>query len=174
MQCLRSVSKLDNARMLKLLIVDDDDDLREVFQILLSTCGYEVRSAKTGVAAFVGATEFDPDVIFVDDHLADFTGNDFVKLLRTHPYQSTAYIVAFSGYPEEWRQGDRERAGFDGYLGKPALLDRLSVLLESIPSRRTLAATSNGTLREDAPPGDLANPGPALARLHAERSPKST
>lgn len=120
---------------MKILIVDDNDDLREVFELLLSSFGHEALKAKSGVVALSQVTEFDPAVIFVDDQLVDIYGCELVRLFRGPPYLSNAYIVAFSGYSAELQRLERKDAGFDGFLGKPVLLEHLENLLKSVQAK---------------------------------------
>ena len=120
---------------MKILIVESDDDLREVFEVLLSALGHEVTAVRTGVAVIVIATVLSPDTIFIGERLTDFEGDALARLLRKPPYQSKSFLISFSIYADQWHVAKLKAAGFDGYVGKPFFMENLSVLLECIDDR---------------------------------------
>lgn len=118
---------------MNLLVVDNDDDVREVLTELLALYGHAIHTAKTGTAGLFHASVVKPTVVMVDMVLADMSGCDFVRALRRQPWAIGTYIIAFSGYPEHWKKNERQAAGFNHYLGKPLSIEHLNAVLVSAP-----------------------------------------
>lgn len=113
-----------------ILIVEDDDLLREAFTILLEDAGYQVLEAGTAAAALKLATERFPRLILLDLGLPDRPGLDVVRTIRQDPDLRDIPVIALTG-----RVGEDEKracldAGCDRYLSKPV---RPSDLLKELP-----------------------------------------
>jgi len=65
----------------RVLLADDDDDVRGVFEIVLAEW-FEVRTAATGADALAIVREWPPDVLLLDWTLPDATGEEIVERLR--------------------------------------------------------------------------------------------
>jgi CheY-like chemotaxis protein/two-component sensor histidine kinase len=115
------------ARMLRVLVVDDNADARQMLADAVSDCGHDVSVAADGASAIEVATRVRPELILLDIGLPDIDGYEVARRLRaTH---TTAALVAVTGYGQT---RDRERAreaGFDAHLVKPLDLDALTALL---------------------------------------------
>lgn len=116
-----------------ILIVEDDDLLRDAFKILLEDAGYQVLEAATGQAALEVAQDRLPALVILDMGLPDRSGIEVVRSIRQDPDLLDTPVIALTG-----RVGDEERracleAGCDRYLSKPiaptALLSELPELL---------------------------------------------
>ena len=113
-----------------ILVVEDEDILRELLEIVLSEEGYEVRSATTAVDALDMAACERPAAIVFDMTLPDLCGAAFVKRYRELP-DATAPLIAVSGIPN--LADEAERIGIDGFLAKPfELEDLLSLVHRSL------------------------------------------
>lgn len=114
-----------------ILLVEDDDLLRDAFKLLLEDAGYQVLEAGTARAALQIARERFPALIILDLGLPDRPGLDVVRTLRTEPEMAGVPVIALTG-----RVGQSERqacldAGCDRYLAKPiSPLDLLKELPE--------------------------------------------
>jgi len=79
------------------LLADDDEDVRSVFEIVLAEV-YDVRTAATGAQALEVATAWGPDVLLLDWTLPDATGEEIVEKLRARgSVLATLPIVVVSG-----------------------------------------------------------------------------
>jgi CheY-like chemotaxis protein len=114
------------------LIVDDDDDLREAFAVRLSASGYDVRSADSAPKAMVIALEWHPAAVVIDVGLRGMDGYELSRRLRASVLASVK-LVAFTGYSREKDRNMALEAGFDAYVvkGRDDLRASLSVLLGS-------------------------------------------
>ncbi|MCC6509681.1 MAG: response regulator [Pirellulaceae bacterium] len=117
------------AKALRVLIVDDNQDLATMTARLVELLGHQVRVAHEGAAAIATAQSFTPDVVLLDIGLPKMDGYAVVKHLRTITPVDEALIVAVTGYGQA---GDHDRAlsaGFDGHYVKPLSVPVLQELL---------------------------------------------
>jgi signal transduction histidine kinase len=105
---------------LRVLVVEDNEDLREMMCVLLASRGCAVSSAADGGAALALARNALPQVAFVDIDLPDISGYEVARLLAE---QGGIRLVAVTGYgqPEDVRRA--LAAGFDRHLKKPVRLE---------------------------------------------------
>lgn len=104
-----------------MLVVDDNDDIRESLKTLLGMWGHEVSLAATGEEAIELALHQRPDVALVDIGLPGLSGYDVAQQIRraSAAWSSSIKLVAITGYGQP---SDRERAlasGFDRHMMKP-------------------------------------------------------
>jgi len=81
----------------KILVVDDESDVRKFLTLILEKCGYEVVTAEDGRKAFGIAEEQRPDLIVLDLQMPDQTGTDFFRRLTKHPELRKVPIIVVSG-----------------------------------------------------------------------------
>lgn len=106
---------------LRILVVDDDADARELMQVVLVEAGASVASAASAREALAAFASERFDVVLSDLGMPDEDGLSLMRTIRSaHPTSGSALVaVAVSGYGSA---GDREqsaRAGFDAHLTKP-------------------------------------------------------
>ncbi len=110
----------------RLLLVDDDDALAEMYAMQLTASGFQVTTAHTGVEALRLATVVPPDLIYLDLGLPGMTGFEVLERLRTAPNTAEVPIVILTNYsePEMIKRG--QELGAQDYLVKvdtsPAVL----------------------------------------------------
>ena len=108
-----------------ILVVDDDEHVRELLRQSLEAQGYHVRQAKDGVAAIMEAKRSRPDLIVLDVMMPYIDGFDVAAVLKNEPQTRGIPILVLS-IVEDRERG--YRAGVDRYLKKP--LDRQGFLQE--------------------------------------------
>jgi signal transduction histidine kinase len=106
----------------RVLLVEDNDDLRDMTCALLQSRGCTVMTAADGRSALALAARQRPDVAFVDIDLPDISGYEVAQALAG---QGGIRLVAVTGYgqPDDVRRA--LAAGFDLHLKKPVRLDEL-------------------------------------------------
>jgi CheY-like chemotaxis protein len=104
------------------LLVEDNDDLREMTCALLQSRGCTVMTAADGRSALALAERQRPDVAFIDIDLPDISGYEVAQRLAG---RTGIRLVAVTGYgqPDDVRRA--LAAGFDLHLKKPVRLDEL-------------------------------------------------
>ena len=115
----------------RVLIVEDNDDVREMLRMLLEQEGHEVFEAADGTDGVRAAARVKPDVALVDLGLPILDGYAVARFIRRQDYQPQR-LVALTGYGQA---ADRQRAlnaGFDEHLVKPVDPDRLAELLHQL------------------------------------------
>ncbi len=114
---------------LRVLIVEDNANNREMLQALLEMEGHEVATAEDG-ARGLELIEFQkPDVALVDIGLPEIDGYEVARRVRANGAIRDVYLVALTGYglPDDRRRS--QESGFDDHLVKPVNLDTLNRLL---------------------------------------------
>src|SRR6516162_11713201 len=113
----------------RVLIVDDEPDVLELVDFKLSSQGYEVVKACSGLEALHKARSESPNVIVLDLMLPDLDGFSVCEILRAQPSTSTVPIIVVSALDGEYVRSRGIRAGVACSFKKPV---DMKVLGESI------------------------------------------
>jgi DNA-binding response OmpR family regulator len=110
----------------RLLLVDDDDALAEMYALQLTASGYHVSTARSGAEALALVVDITPDLIYLDLGLPGMPGLEVLERLRSAPNTAAVPVVILTNFSEpEMMQRGRE-LGAQDYLVKvdtpPALL----------------------------------------------------
>jgi CheY-like chemotaxis protein len=111
----------------RILVVDDDESMRELIRIQLASAGYEVITAPDGIAAGYLVLKSPPDLILSDVNMPHMDGFQFIAALKadtTLPYIPVIFLTS----DEEGDDRGKE-LGAVGYLTKPVRADRLLQLV---------------------------------------------
>jgi two-component system, OmpR family, alkaline phosphatase synthesis response regulator PhoP len=103
----------------KILIADDEPDIREIIQFNLQQEGYEVVTAKTGDDAIEKAIKNKPDLIILDIMMPGKDGMEVCNLLRMMPDFKKTLIVFLTARSDEGTEIKGLETGADDYLTKP-------------------------------------------------------
>lgn len=112
------------------LLVEDDDDTRQMLSALLLCNGYQVRTAETGSRALQLAEQHPPDVVLLDIGLPDLDGELIALTLRQRLGRSVV-IIALTGWPREALVTAAD-TGFDHVLTKPIGMEDIERLLPAL------------------------------------------
>jgi CheY-like chemotaxis protein len=123
----------------RVLLVEDNDDLRELLAALLESSGHRVQTTETGVGALELMRSDGADVVICDLGLAGMSGYDVAREVREDPQLQHLPLVALTGYgqPEDRRRS--AEAGFDEHLTKPVDIASLNATLARLCSDDTPA-----------------------------------
>lgn len=102
----------------RVVIVEDDEDIRELLTTLIELDGYLVRGVPNGEQALEVAREFQPACVLVDLTLPGIDGVEVTRLLR-RDLGTALVIIAVTGSPSASEHERLERAGVDFVLAKP-------------------------------------------------------
>jgi signal transduction histidine kinase len=139
-------------RNLRVVVVDDSEDIRETMCALLSLWGHDVQTAGDGRAGLDLILEQEPDVAVVDIGLPELDGLEVARAVRASPLGKGVRLVAMTGFGQKQDRIRVVQAGFDTHLVKPARAEELEKALLGSDA----AAAPQG---EGAPPA-TADPGP--------------
>jgi signal transduction histidine kinase/AmiR/NasT family two-component response regulator len=122
-------------RRLRVLIVEDNIDAAEMLQLAVSLLGHTPRMAHDGASAITAASEFAPDVIFLDIGLPVMNGYAVAEHVRALPEGRLVHIAAVTGWGQEEDRRKARDAGCDSHFTKPLSPAALDELLGSIAGR---------------------------------------
>jgi two-component system OmpR family response regulator len=131
----------------RLLVVDDEDTVRELLAATLRFAGFEVASAATAAEAVAAATATPPDLVLLDVMLPDMDGFEVVRRLRQQRPEGRSGPVPVLFLTARGRQADKVTGlslGADDYVTKPFDLEELIARIRAI-LRRT-AGLHSGAL----------------------------
>lgn len=115
--------------MADLLLVDDDDDMVELFADLLREQGHTVRVAADGIEGLACLDQRLPDVVLLDVEMPRVTGPEMaLHMFRADVGREQIPIVLFSG--EVHLERIAERVGTPYYLAKPQAVESVMTVLE--------------------------------------------
>jgi DNA-binding response OmpR family regulator len=118
-----------------ILVIEDQEDLAELYKATLRTAGYKVRTAYTGEEGFAEFKANGADVILLDMTLPEMNGAQVLREIRALNASVPVIVVTGEGSAELRRQC--ERLGVQEYLSKPPDYDEmLSAIERSIESPR--------------------------------------
>lgn len=123
---------------MRILVVDDEPDIREFVQYNLSKEGYDVACAVNGSGALEKAVEFRPHLILMDMMMPQMDGREACRALRANPATAKVMIVFLSAVCEEESLVGCYEAGADDYITKPVsmkvLCSRVGAICKRIES----------------------------------------
>jgi CheY-like chemotaxis protein len=118
-------------RRLKILLVEDDDDLRALYTYMLAAGGYKVRAVRNGLEALAEIQVNRPDVIVADIIMPGLSGLDLIVAVRTNDGLADLPVVAITSFGE----GLREEARAADLIDKPTETARMREVIEATVSR---------------------------------------
>ena len=122
------------------LIVDDNPMNMKLVRVLLTSEGYDVRTAGDALEAMAILEQWHPRLILMDIQLPGIDGLELTRQLKSNPVTEQIIIIGLTAYA---MKGDEERilaAGCDGYIAKPINTRTLPRLIETLIERKTTMA----------------------------------
>jgi two-component system, OmpR family, alkaline phosphatase synthesis response regulator PhoP len=117
----------------KILIVDDEPDIRELIEYNLKKEGYQVYTASNGQEGVSEAKKVHPDLIILDIMMPKMDGIEACRILRTMNEFKNTFMVFLTARSEEYSEIAGFNVGADDYIAKPikprALVSRINAIL---------------------------------------------
>jgi len=110
-----------------ILVVDDDDSIRQLLRLHLSAAGYEVQVAEDAIAAGYLVLRSPPDLIISDVNMPHMDGFEFIAALRADKTLPRVPVIFLTSVEEGDHRG--KELGAVGYVTKPVRADRLLALV---------------------------------------------
>jgi CheY-like chemotaxis protein len=104
----------------KVLVVDDDNDIRYLVHVLLSKMGHEVYQASNGLSALEILSEHIPNLVITDAVMPSINGFELIKRLKVRPETSEIPVIMLTAAKEEMEE---LAVHPDAYLSKPFSID---------------------------------------------------
>ena len=128
----------------RLLVVEDEDNIRELLATSLRFAGFEVETAADGTSAVKAAEESDPDLIVLDVMLPDFDGFEVTRRLRSRG--RTAPIVFVTARDSVGDKITGLTVGGDDYVTKPFSLEEVVARIRAVLRRTRGQEDESGRL----------------------------
>jgi len=114
---------MTNMSKKKILIFDDDKTILEVITIIFEENGYQVEISETSHDIIEKVTQFQPDVILMDNWIPNIGGVEATRLLKNHEKFNTIPVIYVTANNDIVALAEQARA--DDYVAKPFNLDDL-------------------------------------------------
>lgn len=134
----------------RILIVDDESDIREFISYNLRREGYDVYTACDGEQAVAMAMEVHPHLILMDMMMPKMDGRQACEAVRKLPELKDTMIVFLSAVQEEQCQIESYEAGADDYITKPVSMRVLCSRVAAIMKRITPSEPIGGVVLDES------------------------
>jgi CheY-like chemotaxis protein len=116
------------------LIVEDDEDSRQLLTTFLEYCGALVTTCHSTESALEDLGEYRPHVVVSDLSLPGADGLQFIRALRERSPEAGGDVpaIAVSAYDKDFTASEARVAGYTGYLVKPVNLEELVTLVRDL------------------------------------------
>ncbi len=104
--------------MAKIMLVEDDNNLREIYEARLLAEGYEIVAAKDGEEALALAVKEKPDLIISDVMMPKISGFDMLDILRSTPETKDTKVIMMTALSQVEDKARADKLGADRYLVK--------------------------------------------------------
>ncbi len=118
--------------MARILIAEDEPDIRELVAFTLRFAGHEVTSTSNGEEAVQMASQLIPDLILMDVRMPRMTGYDACRLMKASPSLKDIPVVFLSAKGQESEIAIGLEVGAEDYLLKPFAPDELTDRVRAI------------------------------------------
>src|SRR5882762_4275825 len=117
--------------MKKILVIDDEEWLREMIQLALRQKGYEIAEAENGAVGIEVAKKILPDLILCDVNMEKVDGYLSLSSLRNDPSTAAIPFILMTGLSDNAGMRHGMELGADDYLPKPFTIDALYAAVEA-------------------------------------------
>ncbi len=118
----------------KVLIADDNENIRDALTYLLEDEGYELLLAKDGADTLRKVREQKPDILFLDIMMPEINGYDVCRTIKNDPDLKSIYVIMLTAKGQVAEQERGKEVGADEYIVKPfspmEILARVKSLLQ--------------------------------------------
>jgi DNA-binding response OmpR family regulator len=118
----------------RILLVEDDTSLAEIYKLRLETEGFEVNHCADGEQALSTAVQFHPDLVLLDIMMPKISGFDVLDILRQTPETANAKIIVLTALSRPDDQTKAKSLGADDFMVKSQIvisdiIDRIRQIL---------------------------------------------
>jgi DNA-binding response OmpR family regulator len=108
----------------KILVVDDEPDIRDIIMYVLESEGYQVCGLDNGAAVIDTVQQIQPDIVLLDVQLGDRDGRDICRELKAQPATQHIPVIMISAN-QSWPTLREKQCNPDDFLSKPFDLSEL-------------------------------------------------
>ncbi len=103
----------------RILVVEDQEDNRQIIRDMLSTTDYQITEAENGEEALAAVAKQRPDLILMDIQLPILDGYEATRRIKADPELRSIPIIAITSYALSGDEQKARAAGCDDYVPKP-------------------------------------------------------
>ena len=126
----------DSMAGLRILVVDDMEEMLLIFKSLLETSGAIVFEATSAAKGLEILEREQVDLLISDISMPEIDGYDFLRRVRANPKLAKLPAIAISGMRRDSDIAEARASGYSAHLGKPLSVERLSVIVHGLLPRR--------------------------------------
>ncbi|MCC2955826.1 PAS domain S-box protein [Massilia sp. IC2-477] len=126
----------DSLAGVRILLVDDMEDMLQVFKSLLETTGAVVLAATSGVQALEVLAREDVDLLISDIAMPEMDGYELLRRVHGLPKYARLPAIAITSMRRDTDIARARAAGFSAHLGKPVSVDRLNAIVNELLPKR--------------------------------------
>ena len=115
---LHNEEQSTNSKLKRILLVEDDDSLANVYTTRLQAEGFDVRRVNNGEDALAAAKSYKPDLVLLDVMMPIVSGFDVLDILRNTPETANLKIIMLTALSQESDQERAKSLKVDDYLIK--------------------------------------------------------
>ncbi|TWU59156.1 putative sensor histidine kinase TcrY [Rubripirellula tenax] len=119
------LDRVPHSGPIPIVLIEDNEDAREMLQDFLELEGYQVTACPDGRAGLTALIQILPSIALVDIGLPELTGYEVAQQFRAACPDADVYLIALSGYGQTGDMIKAEEAGFDSHMTKPIDPDEL-------------------------------------------------
>lgn len=119
----------------KILIADDNENIREALTYLLEDEGHSLSVAKDGAEALRKVREVAPEILFLDIMMPEINGYDVCRTIKNDPDLKKTYIIMLTAKGQADEQERCKEIGADEYVVKPFSPMEIFSKINNIPDR---------------------------------------
>ena len=124
----------------RILVIEDQEDNRQILRDLLTSADFEVIEAVDGEAGLAAAAAHRPDLILMDIQLPGLDGYEATRRLKADAALTAIPVIAITAYELSEAENKARAAGCDAYMPKPIsprqLLAKVREYLPAVPPMR--------------------------------------
>ena len=140
--------------MARILVIEDESDIRQVLDYNLKSAGHEVVEAARGADGLRLLREREPDLVLLDLMLPDMSGTEVCRSIKDNPATRALPVVMLTARGEEIDRVVGFEIGADDYITKPFSVRELVLRIRAVLRRRDLTVSDGpsiefGNLRMD-------------------------
>ena len=133
--------------MYRILLVDDESDIRSVFRDKLEVSGFDVEEAESAEQALAKLHKFDPDLVITDVRMDGITGLELLARIRES--MSNVDVIVMTGHDAMSSAVEAMKLGAFDYLVKPVGLEQLRIVVDRCMEERKLAREEDGQKKKE-------------------------
>ena len=103
----------------RILVIEDQEDNRQILRDLLASADFEVIEAEDGESGLAAAAEHRPDLILMDVQLPGLDGYEATRRIKADAVLHSIPVIVVTSYALAGDDGKARAAGCDAYISKP-------------------------------------------------------